>query len=100
MVAVTHDVDEAHAQLREALLLAEPQGFYRTILQQGPAMPGLLQSLPADGSLVPYVGDLVAMGHGMSSPYSPAGPGRGSANYGRRHVSCTLPGQTLPSLNS
>jgi tetratricopeptide (TPR) repeat protein len=41
-----HNADAAHAHLREALLVARPQGFYRTILEQGFAVSGLLQSFP------------------------------------------------------
>lgn len=73
-ILAVHHQDAAHAHLREALLLAEPQGFYRTILEQGNAVIGLLQSFPADGRLASYVELLVTMGHGMSWAHVPSRP--------------------------
>jgi LuxR family transcriptional regulator, maltose regulon positive regulatory protein len=45
--------------LHRALALAEPVGFHRTLLAEGPALWKLLQSLPAHGRIAAYVADLL-----------------------------------------
>jgi LuxR family transcriptional regulator, maltose regulon positive regulatory protein len=57
----TRDPDAARASLRSALLLAQPEGFSRTILEQGTAVPGLLESFSHDGQLAIYADDLATM---------------------------------------
>lgn len=49
------DVDAAHRVLHEALALAEPVGFHRTIIDNGPDMWKLLASVPAPGRVGDYV---------------------------------------------
>ena len=57
----THDPGAARASMRSALLLAQPEGFSRTILEQGAAVPVLLESFSPDGQLAIYADDLATM---------------------------------------
>ena len=57
----THDAGAARTSLRSALLLAQPEGFSRTILEQGAAVPVLLESFSRDGQLAVYADDLATM---------------------------------------
>jgi LuxR family transcriptional regulator, maltose regulon positive regulatory protein len=68
LVAFDHDVPAAHSHLRDALMLARPEGFLRTVLEQGSAVARLLESFPPDGQLSPYVGDLLAMADAALAP--------------------------------
>ena len=68
LVASDRDVAAAHAYLREALRLGRPEGFYRTILEQGSGVSDLLESFSPDGALAPYVGELVAMADAAVAP--------------------------------
>ena len=68
LVAVDGDAAAAHAYLREALRLGRPEGFYRTVLEQGSGVSDLLGSFSADGALAPYVGELVAMAAAAVAP--------------------------------
>ena len=68
LVASDRDVAAAHAYLRDALRLGRPEGFYRTILEQGSGVSDLLGSFSPDGALAPYVGELVAMADAAVAP--------------------------------
>ena len=48
--------------------LGRPEGFYRTILEQGSGVSDLPGSFSPDGALAPYVGELVAMADGAVAP--------------------------------
>jgi LuxR family maltose regulon positive regulatory protein len=53
----------AHEALHLALARAEPAGFRRTFLAEGPALWKLLESLPAHGPIADYIADLLAAAH-------------------------------------
>jgi LuxR family maltose regulon positive regulatory protein len=53
----------AQAVLGEVLAVAAPAGFHRTIISKGPALWGLLESLPAAGPTGRYVDGLLAAAH-------------------------------------
>jgi LuxR family maltose regulon positive regulatory protein len=52
-------MDEALRTLGHALLLAEPEGFVRTFIQEGPQMAALLRAAGAQGHSPEYVKDLL-----------------------------------------
>ena len=49
--------------LHRALALAEPAGFHRTFVAEGPGLWKLLESLPADGRTAAYIADLLQTAH-------------------------------------
>jgi LuxR family transcriptional regulator, maltose regulon positive regulatory protein len=53
----------AHAALHRALELAEPAGFRRTFVAEGPRLWTLLESLPTRGRIAAYVTDLLDAAH-------------------------------------
>jgi ATP/maltotriose-dependent transcriptional regulator MalT len=59
LASFDHDRQLAHVLLREALLLAKPEGFVRTLLEQGDEVSPLLRSLPFDSEISPYVDELI-----------------------------------------
>jgi LuxR family maltose regulon positive regulatory protein len=68
LTLVDRDVDHANKHLGEALRLAHPQGFVRTIIAHGSAVPKLLASFPADEALEPYVQTLTEASNSQLAP--------------------------------
>jgi LuxR family maltose regulon positive regulatory protein len=58
----------AHEALHRALVLAEPVGFHRTFVAEGPALWALLESLPAHGRIADYVAGLLDTAHHVVAP--------------------------------
>ncbi len=56
------DQDKAAQQLGDALALAEPGGFIRTFIDEGPPMAHLLAQAAAQGMMPDYLGKLQAAG--------------------------------------
>jgi LuxR family transcriptional regulator, maltose regulon positive regulatory protein len=54
------DVPAALSSLRRALSLAEPEGYVRTFVDEGPPMAALLRALAKDGDAGSYVRRLLA----------------------------------------
>jgi LuxR family maltose regulon positive regulatory protein len=63
---------DPHEPLLRTLELAEPVGFRRSIVAEGPAMWELLASLPADGRIGDYVADLLDSAHRVVPAPGPA----------------------------
>jgi LuxR family maltose regulon positive regulatory protein len=61
---VQGDTDRAVESLRQALLLAEPEGYGRVFIDQGEPMQRLLQQAATRGIAVDYVAKLLAAFHG------------------------------------
>jgi LuxR family transcriptional regulator, maltose regulon positive regulatory protein len=57
-----------HDDVHRALELAEPVGFRRTFVAEGPALWTLLESLPAHGRIADYVARLLAAAHHVVAP--------------------------------
>ncbi len=57
------DLTAAHQFLNEALSLAEPAGYHRTLVAEGPDLWKLLESLPADRRISDYIARLLAAAH-------------------------------------
>lgn len=53
------DLPQATKALEEALVLAEPEGYVRTFVDEGPLMAQLLQHLVASGRAWPYITTLL-----------------------------------------
>jgi len=68
------DLDQALPALRRALALAEPEGYVRTFVDEGPAMAGLLRHGLAQGIAPGYIGKLLAA-RGDSPPLPAMGDG-------------------------
>ena len=64
----TADTDRPGAQdaLHHALALAQPAGFQRTLVVEGPALWRLLESLPAHGRIAGYVAEIVDSADGVA----------------------------------
>jgi ATP/maltotriose-dependent transcriptional regulator MalT len=62
------------AALYRALELAEPVGFHRTFVAEGPALWKLLASLPAHGRIADYVAELLASTQRVVPPPKPGTP--------------------------
>jgi LuxR family maltose regulon positive regulatory protein len=58
----------AQEVVHEALTLAEPVGFRRTFVAEGPALWTLLESLPARGRIADYVAGLIDTAHHVVAP--------------------------------
>jgi LuxR family maltose regulon positive regulatory protein len=58
----------AHDTLHQALELAEPVGFRRTFVAEGPALWTLLESLPTHGRIADYVAGLLDSAHRVVAP--------------------------------
>jgi LuxR family maltose regulon positive regulatory protein len=58
----------AHDVMHQALVLAEPVGFRRTFVAEGPALWALLESLPAHGGIAGYIAGLLDTAHHVVSP--------------------------------
>ena len=54
------DIPAALASLQRALTLAEPEGYVRTFVDEGPAMASLLRAAAKQGMARSYVGSLLA----------------------------------------
>jgi len=52
------DLERAHAYLRTALARAQPHRYLASVIEQGPGIVALLDSLPAGIDLKPYVDEL------------------------------------------
>ncbi len=66
---VRGDVEAALVALERALALAEPEGYVRVFLDEGPAMAALLESLQGRGVSSAYVRELLtAFGRGVDRP--------------------------------
>jgi LuxR family transcriptional regulator, maltose regulon positive regulatory protein len=63
----------AHEILHDALARAEPVGFHRTVVAQGPALWKLLESLPADGAIADYIAHLLDAAHHVVAPAGTGG---------------------------
>ncbi len=68
LVAIDRDVTAPHTHLRHALRLARPEGFYRTVLEQGFGLSNLLGSFAPDVTLAAYVEELVTMADTAPAP--------------------------------
>ncbi len=55
------ELDKALQALKDALMLAEPNGFIRIFVDEGPAMAQLLSEVTARGSITDYVSKLLAV---------------------------------------
>ena len=75
LVQCGHDMQLSQAMLQETLLLARPEGFLRTILDQGTEVGQLLRSLPVGNPLDSYVKELIAMSDATVAPNRPNAPG-------------------------
>ena len=75
LVQCGHDMQLSQAMLQETLLLARPEGFLRTILDQGTEVGQLLRSLPVGNPLDSYVKELIAMSDATVAPNRPTAPG-------------------------
>jgi LuxR family maltose regulon positive regulatory protein len=65
--------DRHQDSLHRALALAEPVGFHRTFVSEGPALWKLLRSLPVHGRMAAYVAGLLdAADHLIPTPKRPA----------------------------
>jgi LuxR family transcriptional regulator, maltose regulon positive regulatory protein len=66
------NVPAALSSLRRALTLAEPEGYVRTFVDEGPPIAALLRALAKDGDAGSYVRRLLAAFDGteLSSPVS------------------------------
>ncbi|HLM63557.1 MAG TPA: LuxR C-terminal-related transcriptional regulator [Acidimicrobiales bacterium] len=53
------DVRRAREALHGAVTLAQPVGFHRTFIAEGPTLWKLLESLPAHGRIAEYIADLL-----------------------------------------
>ena len=58
LAAQAPDLAGAHRHLRTALVLASPHGYLASIIEQGPGITVLLDSLPAGPDLKPYLDEL------------------------------------------
>jgi LuxR family maltose regulon positive regulatory protein len=58
----------AHEILHGALARAEPVGFHRTVVSQGPVLWKLLESLPADDAIADYIARLLDAAHHVVAP--------------------------------
>ncbi|MGO8958697.1 MAG: LuxR C-terminal-related transcriptional regulator [Streptosporangiaceae bacterium] len=59
LAAQPADLARAHDYLRTALALAQPQRYLASVIDQGPGIVALLDSLPAGPDLKPYVDELL-----------------------------------------
>jgi LuxR family maltose regulon positive regulatory protein len=59
------DAAAAHDLVHQALGLAEPVGFHRTLVTAGPGLWRLLESLPAHGRTADYVAGILHTAHGV-----------------------------------
>ena len=74
LAAQASDLTRAHCYLHTALALASPHRYLATIIEQGPGIPALLRSLPANTSLKPYVDELSVRAEAVvASSKGPAG---------------------------
>ena len=61
LALASSDISAAHARLQDALTLAEAGGFQQSIVNEGPRLWALLESLPTIGSLGSYVTRLLSV---------------------------------------
>ena len=64
--------DQAVQRLSDALALAEPGGFIRTFVDEGPPMAHLLAQAAAQGMMPDYLGNLLAAGETKSQRTDPS----------------------------
>ncbi len=76
LVECSHDMQLSQAMFQETLLLARPEGFLRTILEQGPEVGQLLRSLPVGNPSDSYVQELIAMSDAAVAPNRHNAPGK------------------------
>ena len=76
LVESSHDMQLSQAMFQETLLLARPEGFLRTILEQGTQVGQLLRSLPVGNPSDSYVKELIAMSDAAVAPNRPNAPGK------------------------
>jgi LuxR family maltose regulon positive regulatory protein len=62
------DIDQANARLQQALAVAMPERFVRTIVDLGPDVHRLLKSCAPDPTLQAYVDDLLTVTGGVVAP--------------------------------
>jgi LuxR family maltose regulon positive regulatory protein len=65
------DLDAANRELTEAFLVARPEGFRRTILEQGPEVLKLLLSFTPTSTLEGYVDELIEAASSVTAPTRP-----------------------------
>ena len=66
----------AHDALHDALTLAQPAGFQRTLVAEGPPLWRLLESLPAHGRIADYIAEILeAAGSVSLTPTTVTQPG-------------------------
>ena len=81
VVAQAHasvDLGAAHQLLHDALVLAAPVDFVRTIIAEGPRIWNLLESVPKDRHLSEYVARLLAAADGVTPALLGSSPGTSS----------------------
>ena len=74
LVEFSHDMQLSQAMFQETLLLARPEGFLCTILEQGAEVGQLLRSLPVGNPSDSYVKELIAMSDATVAPNRPNAP--------------------------
>jgi LuxR family transcriptional regulator, maltose regulon positive regulatory protein len=62
------DPPRAHQALDSALTLAEPVGFHRTVLAEGPDLWKLLEAHPAHDRIADYIGGILENTHRVGPP--------------------------------
>ena len=68
LTLVHGDVEAANGELSEALLVAQPEGYRRTILEQGPEVLKLLLSFAPTSAQEGYVGGLIEDARSVAAP--------------------------------
>ena len=84
------ELDQACATLGQALALAEPEGYVRTFVDEGPPIARLLQQAAARGIAVDYSGKLLAVLELGTKDEQPQ-PSWGKASKGRGAVTASRP---------
>ena len=65
---------QALASLKQAITLAEPEGYLRPLIDIGPSLEPILRQLAATTAVTPYLAQLLAALHVQPQPSLPAAP--------------------------
>jgi LuxR family maltose regulon positive regulatory protein len=68
LALASRDIARAHAQLHDALTMAEAAGFQKSIVDEGPRLWALLRSLPTSGRVGTYAARLLRAAAGVVPP--------------------------------
>jgi LuxR family maltose regulon positive regulatory protein len=72
LTLVHRDVEAANGELTDALLVAQSEGFLRTVLEQGPEVLELLLSFTPTSAQEKYVGELIEVARSVAAPIRPS----------------------------